>query len=132
MRFRHDPAKVVLGRRGVRPSERWPAGVAIAQRRSDSRLAQPALEVVKIEANIVAKTVVGNPSGAGLRQQPGVGDAESLPGGFRVDQPEGARLAMYAKGAAQALGEPQVGAPGATLWDARKGVHRSLQSLFVV
>jgi hypothetical protein len=91
----------------------------ITQRRSGSRLAQPALDVFWIEAYVVAESVVGDPSGAGLRQQPGVRDAETLSGGLGVDQPERARLTVDAARAARAVGEPGMGAAGITRWDRR-------------
>ena len=45
---------------------------------------QPLLEVIGVEADVVAEAVVRYALGAGLREQPGVGDVEQLRGGQPV------------------------------------------------
>lgn len=49
-------------------------------------LCEPLFEVVGVEADVVTEAVVGYALCAGLREQPGVGDAEELACGLRVDQ----------------------------------------------
>jgi hypothetical protein len=53
----------------------------------------------------VAEAMVGDAPGAGLREQPSVGDAEKPAGGLGVDQrAEGVRLADAAAAAQQTSG----------------------------
>ena len=49
---------------------------------------QPFLEVVGVEADVVAEAVVGDAALAGLREEPRWRDAEHGAGGFGVDQRE--------------------------------------------
>jgi hypothetical protein len=63
------------------------------RRRTLSLPATP--QVVGVEADVVAEAVVGDASGAGLGEQPGVGDAEQLACCLCVDQPcERARMVV--------------------------------------
>jgi len=60
-------------------------------RRRQLGLLQPVPQVFGVEADVVAEAVVGDATGASLRQQPGVRDAEQFTRGLRVDQRRGSR-----------------------------------------
>ena len=54
--------------------------------RLDPRLPQPSREVVGVESDVMAQSVMRNRSGASLREQPCVWDAEERARGLRVDE----------------------------------------------